>query len=113
MTAPRNSDLAIDRVIALVLLVLLVPFASTAGFLAAFFELGNHTCGADYGGCHTPWVDRGVLVAMAGAGLAVVGSTIWIAIGVAENRPVAYVPLLGALLTVLTFLLGAEIATWA
>ncbi|GAD85501.1 hypothetical protein [Nocardia asteroides] len=102
----------LDQLIALALLVALVPCAGIAAMGAAYFEVSNHTCGY-YGGCHTPWVTRGVYLAWAGAVIAVLGSTIWIAIGIAKGRRVGYVPLVGALLLVVTFVLGGVISGWA
>ncbi|MFG1769718.1 hypothetical protein ACIBEH_16915 [Nocardia salmonicida] len=114
MTAPaRPSGSLGDTLVAIVLLVLLVPIAGMAVVMAAYFELSNKTCGASYGGCYTPYVNLGFMVAAGGAGAALLGSTIWIAVGAAKGWSVGYVPLVGVLLIIATFFLGGEIATWA
>ncbi|MGW6423406.1 hypothetical protein ACWF82_12085 [Nocardia sp. NPDC055053] len=115
MTAPTRRPYGsfVDLAVGLVMTVLLLPLASLAITMAAYFELSNHTCGASYGGCYTPYVTWGFQVAAGGSALAILGSLLWVSIGASKGRVVGYVPVLGALLIIATFLLGGEIATWA
>ncbi|MFF2085578.1 hypothetical protein ACFVVM_17520 [Nocardia sp. NPDC058176] len=97
----------------LVLLASLVLFAGATAATAIRLELSDRTCPLDYGGCYTPYMTLGSQVACAGAAAAVLGSAVWVAIGTARARSVRYVPVLGAVLVIATFLAGREIATWS
>ncbi|WP_157172794.1 hypothetical protein [Nocardia exalbida] len=110
MTQNRSTGSSADTVIGAAFLVLLCFVASSVGLMAAFFELSNTTCGQR--GCYTPWVNRGVMVAWAGAEVAMIGSLIfWFALGIARGWRVGYVPVVGGVVVVITYLVDAEIAT--
>lgn len=100
-----------DLVTALVLLAFLALLAGAAAATAIHLEV-NHSCPLDYGRCHTPNVTLGSQVSVLGAAAAVLGATVWVAVGAAKGWPVRHGPLLGAVLVLVTFLGGRVIATW-
>ncbi|WP_156910672.1 hypothetical protein [Nocardia mangyaensis] len=102
-----------DRTTALVLLAALVLFACASAATAIHLELADRTCPLDYGGCYTPYATFGSQVACAGAAAAAIGSAVWVAIGMRQDWRIGYVPALGALVVIATFLTGREIATWS
>ncbi|MFE1592413.1 hypothetical protein [Nocardia sp. NPDC058705] len=114
----RQSQSSSDAMAAFLALLVLTVGTTMFMFLhvlgTAAFETSNNTCGAHYGGCHTPSVAVAQWIFYGGSFAILVLTPVFIALGAYRWRiPVLPFPLLALVLIFVTFLVADHIAGFA